>query len=189
MTGPGFEPTNLNYSVRALCLPQMVSDPVTDAQVDAAARWGAALIRAGLAEPGARWHGHRCVAWKDCPGERGWRAIPQLQDLTRHYAANGLEDDMPTAEEVARAVWATRIGPEGEDRSARQWLLRGARSAQRAASKDIAAAVARAVEESLPADTSGMTRAQIVSAARKGAERGSEAAVRDVFGALDEEES
>lgn len=87
----GAEGTSLNYAYRALCLPQMEADDVTDVQVDAAARWAAAQIRAGLARRGARWDLHRTVAWKACPGDAGAARLDELNRLTAHYEANGLK--------------------------------------------------------------------------------------------------
>ena len=121
--------TNLNYSVRALCLPQQVTDAVTDAQIDSAARWGAALIRAGFVKPTARWHGHRCCAWKDCPGQRAFDRIPELLALTRHYRDNGLgptpplseEDDMPSMDELNKKLDPDVVDPADWARKALGW--------------------------------------------------------------------
>lgn len=100
---------NLNVNTRALVLPQQVEDPVTDAQLDAAARWAAAQLRAGLAEPGARWHGHRCVTAKACPGQAAYDRIDELQALTDHYVQHGLqEDDMTPEELLAHRITVTR---------------------------------------------------------------------------------
>lgn len=93
LTAPSW---NLNITARALCLPQQPGDPVTDVQIDAAARWAAAQIRAGLAKPTARWHGHRDVANKDCPGAGGWARIPELNKLTAQYVRTGLKPNTPT---------------------------------------------------------------------------------------------
>lgn len=87
LTAPSW---NLNVNARALCLPQQVDDEVTDEQIDAAARWAAAQIRAGLAIRGARWHGHRCVSAKACPGDKAFARIAELQALTEHYVKHGL---------------------------------------------------------------------------------------------------
>ncbi len=86
----GAKGASLNYGYRALVLPQMEADDVTDAQVDAAARWAAAQARAGLAVRGARWDLHRTVAWKACPGDNGAARLDELNRLTAHYEANGL---------------------------------------------------------------------------------------------------
>lgn len=105
MTGPitssGY---NLNVNMRALCLPQQVDDPVTDAQLDAAARWAAAQIHAGLAELDARWHGHRCVTAKGCPGQLAFDRIDELQALTEHYVTNGLQENTVTPENIEQIV-------------------------------------------------------------------------------------
>lgn len=83
-----------NVNAHALCLPQQVDDPVTDKQIDAAARWAAAQVRAGgLTSPSARWHGHRCVTAKGCPGETAYERIPELQRLTDRYVRDGLKED------------------------------------------------------------------------------------------------
>lgn len=87
---PTFGNHDLNRWTRALVLPQMVGDTVTDGQIDAAARWAAAQIRSGMAATSASWYGHRDVAWKDCPGQRGYDRIRQLNQLTGHYARFGL---------------------------------------------------------------------------------------------------
>jgi hypothetical protein len=109
---PGFRETgsngSLNYWYRAICLPQMVTDDVTDAQVHQCARWAAAQIRAGYAKPLAEWWGHRDVSPKDCPGNVGYARLPEIRSLTRHYVANGLEDDMPlTGDEITAIANAT----------------------------------------------------------------------------------
>jgi hypothetical protein len=95
---PGF-PHDMNYAWRGLCLPQLVGDPVTDVQVDAAARWAAAQIRAGYAIPFAVWSGHRDYAVKGCPGDNGYLRIPELNRLTRHYEAVGLGSVTATHQE------------------------------------------------------------------------------------------
>lgn len=96
---------NNNVNARALCLPQQVDDAVTDRQVDSAARWAAAQIRAGLASPTARWHGHRCVTAKECPGQTAYDRIPELQRLTQHYVRTGLEEGMALSD--ADKEWIT----------------------------------------------------------------------------------
>lgn len=117
-TSSGF---NNNITDRALVLPQQLDDRVTDEQLDAAARWGAALRRSGLAERNARWHGHRCVTAKGCPGEAAYQRIPELQKLTDTYTENGLTD-MPlskqdiaaVAAETARTILGSKVGGEGD---------------------------------------------------------------------------
>lgn len=89
-------PRSLNHLVRALVLPQQVDDEVTDQQIDAAARWGAALCRAGFAVPRAPWFGHRDVTRKSCPGPIAYERLAELNQLTRRYEALGLTDTPPT---------------------------------------------------------------------------------------------
>lgn len=90
---PRFPAGSLNYDARALVLVQNLQDAVTDAQIDAAARWAAAAIRAGEVVPGAVWFGHRDVSAKSCPGDQGYARLGQLNALTRHYEAHGLQED------------------------------------------------------------------------------------------------
>jgi hypothetical protein len=91
---PGFRETgsggSLNYWYRAIVLPQMVTDDVTDAQVDQIAKWAAAQIRAGYAKRTATWNGHRDVSAKSCPGDIGYARLPEIRQLTEHYVRNGL---------------------------------------------------------------------------------------------------
>ncbi len=124
---------NLNYNARALALARNVDDPVIDADVQAAARWGAAVKLAGYVDRDARWHGHRCVSAKLCPGDRGWARLDDIADLTADYVRNGIPgDDMPLTDadkqfildaidnrldDVARAVWNLLLESQvtGED--------------------------------------------------------------------------
>jgi hypothetical protein len=92
---PLFPDGSLNYDARALCIPQNVGDAVTDDQIDSAAKWGAAVIRAGEAVPGAKWYGHRDVAAKSCPGDKGYARLAELNTLTRRYETDGLEPAPP----------------------------------------------------------------------------------------------
>jgi len=85
---------NANYDSRALVLPQNCPDRVTDQQIDSAAKWAAAQIRAGLAVKGAKWYGHRDAARKSCPCDVGYRRIPELQQLTDRYVKTGLGGTM-----------------------------------------------------------------------------------------------
>lgn len=95
LTAPSW---NLNVNGRSCGLARNVGDPVTDDDVRAAARWGAAGKLAGLVHRDARWHGHRCCANKLCPGNTGFSRLDDVSDLTVDYVRNGLgpppEDDM-----------------------------------------------------------------------------------------------
>jgi hypothetical protein len=92
-------PFNLNYYGHAVVMPQMPSDSVTDAQVDAVARWGAAVVRAGYSRA-TRFLPHRMFAPKDCPGDRAVARLDDFNRRLRHYIAEGLD------EMSARDVWA-----------------------------------------------------------------------------------
>lgn len=87
-TGSG---RSMNFWWRAIVLPQMVTDDVTEAQVRQCARWAAAQIRAGYAKRDAIWIGHRDVAWKSCPGNTGYARLPDIRRLTEYYVVNGLD--------------------------------------------------------------------------------------------------
>ena len=142
MTGPitssGY---NLNVNWRALVLPQQVDDPVTDAQLDAAARWAAAQIRAGLARRDARWHGHRCVTAKACPGQHAFDRIEELQAITDHYVTNGL-DTMLTDQDIERLAAAntrhllTATVDDERDTNVRTALRRASRTLDELAQLD-----------------------------------------------------
>lgn len=97
------EPWNLNYNSRACCFARNVLDPVTDADIDAAAQWAAAGKLAGLVDRDARWHGHRCVSDKDCPGGLVWARMGDLSDLTADYVRRGhigRDEDMQLSDKV-----------------------------------------------------------------------------------------
>jgi hypothetical protein len=103
---PSFPTGSLNYDARALAIVQNVADAVTNAQIDAAARWGAALRRSGEAVSNARWYGHRDVTAKSCPGPIAYARLGELNALTDHYTTVGLKEDTLSAAEVAQIVAA-----------------------------------------------------------------------------------
>lgn len=111
---------SMNYHWRAICLPQMVDDDVTDAQVDQCARWAAAQIRSGMARPDVVWIGHRDVAYKSCPGNTGYGRLGDIRRLTAYYVAKGLGPPVtPTVPE--EDVMLVKCFEDGS--SARPWLL------------------------------------------------------------------
>lgn len=121
-------PRSLNHLVRALVLPQQVDDEVTDQQIDAAARWGAALCRAGFAVPRAPWFGHRDVTRKSCPGPIAYERLAELNRLTRRYEALGLidqpEEDMtPEQDQMLKEVhqFIERSHPKGDAKRDDLW--------------------------------------------------------------------
>jgi hypothetical protein len=121
--------SSLNYDARALVLPQMVTDDVTDAQIDQAARWGAALRRSGEAMPGALWYGHRDVAFKDCPGQAAYNRLAELNDLTDHYERAGLgspeegEEDDEMKDYLVRSDDGSRLYVVARDLSSKTYVV------------------------------------------------------------------
>jgi hypothetical protein len=97
---------NLNWNTRAIAIAQNVGDPVSSAQVHSIAKIAATWKRCGYVARTARFHGHRCVAWKDCPGGKAWALMATINKLIEHYTVNGIiptpppEDDMPTPAEL-----------------------------------------------------------------------------------------
>jgi len=168
LTAPSW--TN-NINARALCLPQQVDDPVTDAQIDSAARWAAAQIRSGLAAAWARWHGHRCVTAKDCPGGRAFERIPELQALTEHYVKHGLmEDDMPYTdwpEKDRKALVADILDAEVGDGRTVKAALRMASKAPSAA-RELERLITDSVVAAVPGGDPTAIEAAVLSALRKG---------------------
>jgi len=191
VNAPGW---NLNINSRAMVLPQNVQHPVTDAQVDSAARWAAAQKRAGYVTRDAIWHGHRCVAAKSCPGDKGWARIHEIVAWTEHYTVHGLspepqEDDVTPAELDERfAYWLPRFGdvlrkgtpngafPPGSTVAVDNVGLDGVIAAHAVDVPALAAALAVELAPLLP-DPTELTQQQIQEAC--------EAATRQVLGGLD----
>ncbi len=120
----GSQKLNLNYSARAIALARMDDDPVTDDDVEAAAKWGAWLISTGQAIPTAKWHGHRDVAWKTCPGNQGYSLIPQIESRMKELLVSD-HSHTPAPEALPRS-WADGTWEEwclrsGTDRTSRTW--------------------------------------------------------------------
>ncbi|MGH9250755.1 MAG: peptidoglycan recognition protein family protein, partial [Acidimicrobiales bacterium] len=84
---------NLNWNARAIALCQNTSNVVTSAQVHSIARTAATWKRCGYVRRTARWHGHRCVSARACPGDRAWALMAELNRLTEYYYVNGIEDE------------------------------------------------------------------------------------------------
>jgi hypothetical protein len=81
--------TNLNNVVRAYAICQNVGDAVTDRQLDSLARTIAADVRAGFVSRSFQLHGHRCVAYKDCPAAKMWARMAELRKLIDYYVKTG----------------------------------------------------------------------------------------------------
>lgn len=111
LAGSGSDGRNLNYSTRAVVLPQQVTDVVTDIQVHGIARCFAAMQLSGQMVKGCPLHGHRCVAGKDCPGGRAWARMSDIRDLTSDYVRKGLGGaidmslDAADLKNVSSIVW------------------------------------------------------------------------------------
>lgn len=164
-TSSGF---NLNVNARALVLPQQVDDPVTDEQIDAAARWAAAQIRAGLARRDALWHGHRCVTAKACPGQTAYDRIDELQTLTDHYVKNGL--DMALTDQDMQKFLNTPTG--GDGLTIRQALRRSAKASDMA--DKVAERVADLIDGLDLAQGDAPSRNDVVAAVKQALREGTE---------------
>ena len=116
LTAPSW---NNNVNARALVAPQMPGDPCTDKQVVSFARWGAALKLARFATADARWHGHRCFAAKDCPGNEVWLRLDDVADLTADYVRAGHVGDAPTPDPIPTEDTEMFISKYGRS----QWVL------------------------------------------------------------------
>lgn len=81
--------TNLNNVVRAYAICQNINDAVTDPQLDSLARSIAADVLAGFVRRDFQLHGHRCVAYKDCPAAKMWARMGELRTLIDHYIKTG----------------------------------------------------------------------------------------------------
>lgn len=112
-----------------------------DARLPSAAAWNAtqALLTDGVDRgkltPGFTISGHRDHANKSCPGNKVYPRIQQLK-----------EDDMPTPEEIAEAVWATKPGGDGYKGWRRDSYLQHLHRTA-AATLDAVRAVAKKVDE------------------------------------------
>lgn len=95
---------SMNYWWRAIVLPQVEADDVTDAQVHQIAKWAAAQIRAGYAKRDALWIGHRDVAYKACPGDTGYARLGEIRHLTEFYTQHGLVQQEEEAEDDGMIV-------------------------------------------------------------------------------------
>jgi hypothetical protein len=109
LTAPSPDRFNLNFNSRAVSFAGNVGDTFTDADMRAAARWGAAYKLAGLVTRDASWHGHRCAKAKACPGDKAFNRLDEIVELTEDFVRNGLEDDV-TVEELLNFEISTGEG-------------------------------------------------------------------------------
>jgi len=111
---------NLNYNARAYVMARNCGDAVTDADITAMARCLAADRLAGFVNRHATLHGHRCCSAKTCPCNPTWGLMDAIEARMNHYLQRGTvapdpEDDMPTADEIAAAVWQEHIDDDLRD--------------------------------------------------------------------------
>src|SRR5690606_6193684 len=122
MSAPSY---NLNYNARAYAIAQNVGDAVSAKQLDNLARVMAADRLAGLVSGSASIHGHRCVAWKDCPGPKMWQLIRELKKKVDHYVKNGVGGgttptppkdwfDMADVKDLEKALVNVLKSPQGQ---------------------------------------------------------------------------
>lgn len=104
--GARFPSGNLNYSVRAYAICQNVGHAVTDAELDSLARSIAADQLAGFVVKGAPIHGHRCVAYKDCPAGKMWARMGELKRLVNHYLLVGFKPAQDVTISATAVRWA-----------------------------------------------------------------------------------
>ena len=97
-------------------------------------------FQAGAVDQPAYDGGHRDYQTRDCPGDRLYAKIGEINRRAALLADPTKEDDMPTADEVAAAVWAAGFG-RGDSR-----VTAGQRLAQAATYSRIAATKAGTVE-------------------------------------------
>lgn len=101
---------NLNVNARAVVLPQMEDDEVTDEQLDGAARLIAGWRRGGILVRTAPIHGHRCVSDKACPGGKMWARMGELDQLAARYTANPPNEEDEVVATVSEIVQALKTG-------------------------------------------------------------------------------
>jgi hypothetical protein len=109
-------PKNLNFFGYAVVLPQMGTDEVTDEQVDAVARFGAACRRAKLTVAN-EFLPHQMFANKACPGAPALKRLPEINKLMAHYVRVGLNpatlttksEDLPVDQKTFDALLLNAI--------------------------------------------------------------------------------
>lgn len=119
------EATNANKYVRAYAICQNTNDVVTDAELDGLARAIAADQLAGLVKKGAPIHGHRCVAYKSCPGDKMWARMQELENRVALYLSRGLgsgntgggNTDTPPKQDDNEGVFDMAVSKEEFDAS------------------------------------------------------------------------
>lgn len=167
-----------NSIARAICfVGNYEADRPTEAQLDAAA-W--LLVHGWLSgwwKPVALTGGHRDVKQTACPGRYAYAAIPEINRRAKTLANTLLqEDDMPTAQEIAAAVWGHKVHFVGDSRQPATTVMRDiAHHARVAAAKQLdVPALAEELARRLPGSSGPVKVADL------------EEALRRVLGSLDD---
>lgn len=101
LTAPNW---NLNYNSRAYVYCANTFHSFDDNSLDTMARAIAADKMAGFVTNGAAIHGHRCVAWKSCPGDNVWARMHELEGLVTAYMEGGVSMALDR-DQTTDAVW------------------------------------------------------------------------------------
>lgn len=100
LTAPNW---NLNYNARAYVYCANTWHSFDDNSLDTMARAIAADKLAGFVTKNAAIHGHRCVAFKSCPGDNVWDRMHELEGLVNLYLQG--EEVALNKNETTDAVW------------------------------------------------------------------------------------
>lgn len=102
--GPLSAPSwNLNYNARSYVYCANTWHSFDDNSLDTMARAIAADKLAGLMTKSAQIHGHRCVSWKSCPGDKVWARMHELESMVNFYLEGG--DVALSRDQTTDAVW------------------------------------------------------------------------------------
>lgn len=165
--------TNLNNVVRAYAIMQNISDTVTDAELESIATAIAADQLAGLVKRGATIHGHRCVAYKDCPAAKMWARMQELENRVAYLVANGighqLPDNPPDKPVVDEGVFDMAVSKEefeaSIDKNDKKWTVsREHWDSQAWAYHAVAIAAAARILDGKPAPTATEVSAAMAAA-------------------------
>lgn len=111
---------HMNRTALAVMLPG-TNTGMTSAQIAGIRDWDTSMVSQGALTSSGRWSGHRDHMPRDCPGDRNYRQLPELNRNERPTE----DDDMPLTNDdvdrVAEAVW--RRNNPTNDRTY-GWMLR-----------------------------------------------------------------
>lgn len=113
---------NLNYNTRAYCYASNTGFSFDDNSLDTMARAIAADKLAGLVTMDAKIHGHRDVAFKECPGDRVYNRLHELDNLVKFYVQGGQvafdKNDLDTMVHTDGVIRAPHRWPNADEN---QW--------------------------------------------------------------------